>query len=233
MAIKKVQKVLPTVTIPVTQPTQTVDDSSSKKKVAKRVSKKQVEAPVEEDIVSDDIISEDADESGEKKKRTVPTKESIIDSMKDIISLVDTEISSLRESQTKTKGIKFLRTLNKKLKIVTNQANRVMKTRSSVKKTSTNTNSGFLKPVQISGEMAKFTGWDPLELKSRVDVTKFICAYVKEHNLQNPEDRRQILADAKLTKLLKYDLKKENEPLTYFRVQSCLKNHFPKAVPAN
>jgi chromatin remodeling complex protein RSC6 len=77
--------------------------------------------------------------------------------------------------------------------------------------------------------MAKFTGWDPTELKSRVDVTKFICAYVKDHNLQNPEDRRQILADPKLTKLLKYDVKKEGNPLTYFRIQTSLKNHFPKS----
>lgn len=223
MAKKAQQKVSTPVTTPVTQTTLISDESSTKKKIEKNsVSKKPV---VEEEIVSEEEVVE-----GEKKKRTVPTKESILESMDEIIALIETEINSLRESQTKTKGIKFLRTLNKKYKIIKNQANRILKSRNSVKKTSTNVNSGFLKPVQISAEMAKFTGWDPAELKSRVDVTKFICAYVKDHNLQNPEDRRQILADSKLTKLLKYDVKKEGNPLTYFRIQTSLKNHFPKSL---
>ena len=78
--------------------------------------------------------------------------------------------------------------------------------------------------------MAKFTGWNVDEPKSRVDITKYICSYIKDNNLQNPEDRRQILADSKLSKLLRYDPKKETEPLTYFRIQSCLKSHFPKST---
>jgi chromatin remodeling complex protein RSC6 len=136
----------------------------------------------------------------------------------------------LRENQNKNKGIKFLRTLNKKLKTLRNQSGRIIKQKNSTKKTVTNNvNSGFLKPVAISNEMAKFTGWDPTELKSRVDVTKFLCSYIKDNDLQNPKDRRQIFADAKLSKLLKYDSKKEEKPLTYFMIQKCLKNHFPKS----
>ena len=81
--------------------------------------------------------------------------------------------------------------------------------------------------------MAKFTGWDKDELRSRVDVTKFLCQYIRENNLQNPKDKRQILADSKLQKLLKYDPKKESDPLTYFKLQSSLKPHFVKTeLPA-
>ena len=76
--------------------------------------------------------------------------------------------------------------------------------------------------------MAKFTGWNATELKSRVDVTKYLCNYIKEHNLQNPEDKRQIIPDAKLAKLIKYDSKKENEPLRYYSLQRFLKPHFLK-----
>ena len=89
-----------------------------------------------------------------------------------------------------------------------------------------NNNSGFLKPVPISKEMAKFTGWSADEPRSRVDVTKYICNYIKENDLQNPEDRRQILADSKLRKLLKYDPESATQPLTYFHIQSLMKNHF-------
>ena len=85
--------------------------------------------------------------------------------------------------------------------------------------------SGFLKPVPISKDMSKFAGWDENELKSRVDVTKSICGYIREKNLQNPKDRRQILPDAKLRKLLNFNSK---EDLTYYGLQKCIQQHFPK-----
>ena len=87
------------------------------------------------------------------------------------------------------------------------------------------TNSGFLKPISISKEMCNFAGWGSDELHSRVDVTKLVCNYIKENNLQNPADRRQITPDAKLKKLLNY---KTSEPLKYYTLQTYLKQHFTK-----
>ena len=148
--------------------------------------------------------------------------------------MVETEILTLRDSASKTKGVKFLRTLNKRLKSLKAQVARI-KQRSSTKVVSTNSNSansGFLKPVKISSDMAKFTGWDPSELKSRVDVTKFLCNYIRENNLQNPNDKRQIIPDVKLSKLIKYDSKKEAEPLRYYSLQKFLKPHFTKVETA-
>ena len=197
-------------------------------------SKKEVVVPVKEEEVvvdGDEHVIEDDEESS--KKRVPPSRETILQSFEDIILSIESEIESLREGDNKTKGVKFLRTLNKRLKILKNHSSRIIKhKKNTVRKTTSNNNSGFLKPVQISKEMAKFTGWDSDQLRSRVDVTKFLCNYIKENSLQNPTDRRQILADAKLTKLLKYDVKKEGEPLTYFRVQTCLKNHFVKPEAA-
>jgi chromatin remodeling complex protein RSC6 len=207
----------------------------SKKKPVVKVVEDEVEDEDEDEVEVEDVVEEDAtvdassEDSKQKTKRETPTKESIIASFEEIISSIENEISVLRENQNKNKGIKFLRTLNKKLKTLRNQSGRIIKQKNSTKKTVTNNvNSGFLKPVAISNEMAKFTGWDPTELKSRVDVTKFLCSYIKDNDLQNPKDRRQIFADAKLSKLLKYDSKKEEKPLTYFMIQKCLKTHFPK-----
>jgi chromatin remodeling complex protein RSC6 len=173
----------------------------------------------EDNLVDEDII---------QAKRGAPTRESVLQTFEDLIKSVETEMDTLREGDTKNKGVKFLRTLNKKLKILRNQSSRIIKQKRASVKKSTNNNSGFLKPVKISTEMAKFTGWDKDELKSRVDVTKFLCDYIRNNNLQNPKDKRQIVADAKLQKLLKYDPKKETEPLTYFKLQSSLKGHFIK-----
>lgn len=180
--------------------------------------------PVQEVVVEEETTQTEEETSGRK----VVTKESVMESFDELIQSVEKEMDALREGDNKTKGIKFLKTLNKKLKILRNQSSRIIKQKRVSTRKTTNTNSGFLKPVKISKEMAAFTGWDKDTLKSRVDVTKFLCDYIKTHNLQNPADKRQIIADGKLQKLLKYDPKKETEPLTYFRLQSQLKSHFIK-----
>jgi len=204
----------------------------AKKAPAKKAPAKK--APVKTDV-AEDTLEEEEDvpvsdvEDGTKtpKKRRVPTKESVAVSFDELVEFVEAEITHLRESPVKSKGVKFLRSLNKRLKTLRGQATRVMKQRQRTNRKN-NENSGFLKPVQISSEMAKFTGWDHSQLRSRVDVTKYICEYIKENNLQNPDDRRQILADAKLSKLLKYDAKTAKDPLTYFRIQTHMKGHFSK-----
>ena len=183
-----------------------------------------VQPPVES---SEDTIVEDS-----QSKRGAPTRDIVLQSFDEIIKSIETEMEGLREGDTKNKGVKFLRTLNKRLKVLKNQSSRIIKDKRVYAKKGTNNNSGFLKPVKISTEMAKFTGWDKDELKSRVDVTKFLCDYIRNNNLQNPKDKRQILADGKLQKLLKYDPKKETEPLTYFKLQSSLKGHFIKPEAA-
>jgi chromatin remodeling complex protein RSC6 len=180
-----------------------------------------VEAPVESS--EDTIVDVDS-----HVKRGAPTRDNVLQSFDEIIKSIETEMEGLREGDTKNKGVKFLRTLNKRIKVLKNQSSRIIKDKRVSAKKGTNNNSGFLKPVKISTEMAKFTGWDKDELKSRVDVTKFLCDYIRNNNLQNPKDKRQILADGKLQKLLKYDPKKETEPLTYFKLQSSLKGHFIK-----
>ena len=178
---------------------------------------------MEEDVV------DDTEDVGDKKKRVAPTRDSVIATFDDIIASIEKEIEVLRDSSNKTKGVKFLRTLGKKVKGLKSQASRIISKRNpSQRKTGTNTSSGFLKPVAISKDIAKFAGWDVKEKKSRVAVTKALCDYIKEHKLQNEKDKRQILPDAKLCKLLNYDPKTASQPLTYFHLQSLLKNHFIK-----
>ena len=198
----------------------------------KKASKKKDDK--KEEVVEEEVVEDEDASSEEKKKRTAPTKEGIASSFDELIQMVETEIVSLRDSSNKTKGVKFLRTLNKRIKSLKTQVARIKQRTSTkvVSSSSNGTNSGFLKPVKISSDMAKFTGWDPAELKSRVEVTKYLCNYIRENNLQNPNDKRQIIPDAKLSKLIKYDAKKEAEPLRYYSLQKFLKPHFTKAETA-
>lgn len=179
-------------------------------------------------VPDDELDVSDVDESStleSKKTRSAPTKESVLEGFDELITVIDEEIGRLRESSQKAKGVKFLRSLGKRVKTLRGQSVRVMKQKQKTNRKN-NTNSGFLKPVQISKDMAKFTGWNHDDLKSRVDVTKYICNYIRENNLQNPEDRRQILADKKLAKLLDYDTSSDSKPLTYYRIQTYMKKHF-------
>ncbi len=54
---------------------------------------------------------------------------------------------------------------------------------------------GLQKPLQPSKELAAVVGSEPLP---RGEVVSKVWAYIKQHDLQNPANRREILADAKL-----------------------------------
>ena len=86
------------------------------------------------------------------------------------------------------------------------------------------TPSGFAKPSKISDEMCVFMKIPTGTEKSRTDVTRFINAYVKENNLYNPVNRRIILPDAQLKKILKVT---ENDEVTFFKLQRLISSHFP------
>ena len=87
--------------------------------------------------------------------------------------------------------------------------------------------SGFVKPTLISNELATFLGKAIGSEMARTEVTREINAYIRDKSLQDKENGRRILPDAKLKKLLK--LKDEDE-LTYFNLQRFMSPHFSTAA---
>jgi chromatin remodeling complex protein RSC6 len=86
--------------------------------------------------------------------------------------------------------------------------------------------SGFAKPNKISDELCDFIGVPHGTEKSRTDITRHINAYVKEHNLNKPTNRRIILPDDKLKRILKIN---NDEEVTFFILQRLISHHFPTA----
>jgi upstream activation factor subunit UAF30 len=56
-------------------------------------------------------------------------------------------------------------------------------------------NPALMKPLQPSKELAAVVGSDPLP---RPEMVSRVWDYIRKNNLQNPENRREILADDKL-----------------------------------
>jgi upstream activation factor subunit UAF30 len=77
-----------------------------------------------------------------------------------------------------------------------------MPTKTSKSKASEGKPNALQKPLQPSEELAAVVGTSPLP---RGEVVSKIWEYIRSHNLQNPENRREILADDKLTKVFGTD----------------------------
>ena len=121
-----------------------------------------------------------------------------------------------------------LKTMHSNLKVLQKEVMRerkeYKKKESKIKKKSEKKKnpSGFAKPGAVSPELAAFLNLAPGEEIARTEATAKIIAYVKEHNLQNPANKRQILPDAKLAAILQPG----NEIVKFFNLQTFLKKHF-------
>lgn len=209
------------------EPTQQTDASvvqEKKKRSSKKQSSEQSETQEQVETQEQPETVEAEQVVTEKRSRKVVNQETLRSDLESLKQQVEDEIVRLRSSEQKNKGVKFLKNVNRSLKMLHSDLNKVLKSKVKTVR-SKNTSSGFMKPVKISSEMALFTSWDSSKLYSRVDVTKFLCKYIKDNTLQNPEDRRQILCDPKLASLLKIDTA-TSAPLTYPGLQQYIQQHF-------
>ena len=117
---------------------------------------------------------------------------------------------------------------------------------------------GFAEPVIVSDELYSFlvktkatmkdpsftptsqeeqTNWPRVAVKAgvpvaRTDVTSHISRYIKDHNLQNPNERREIVPDASLKKIFSEPVEPSKSDAsknvyTYLKLQKYVNHHFP------
>lgn len=219
---------------------------------------------------------EDPDVEEEPTVRAPRKKATIADHIKhydQLFSLLDSEID--RKSREKEKGTRSLRTIRKVLIQMRKDLPQVTRSKEARKQSSTRkeTKSGLMMQFPISKELADFLNVPGDTRLSRVEVTRAICVYahIKENekrdemirwkhlnpdgkrNLQFPQDKKAIIPDKALTKLLRYDAYKKKiaagqitrksknketgitevtvvktEALYYWAIQSLLSVHFLK-----
>ena len=86
----------------------------------------------------------------------------------------------------------------------------------SSKKGARKVNPALQKPLQPSKELAAVVGSDPLP---RPQMVSRVWDYIKQHDLQNPKNRREILADDKLKPIFGKD------KVTMFEMNRYLAQH--------
>jgi chromatin remodeling complex protein RSC6 len=220
--------------------------NSTKKSTTTRKTKEVVQEHHEEEqhVETDSEQQVESDDSKKTRTRRVVTKESLIASIQELNTNLEGELSKQREVGEKhVIGKRFVSRVAKALRVIEADAKKVLKMKTINRKS--DATSGFMKPVMISEEMAQFTGLDKNGAYPRPTITKFVCEYIKNHNLQNPSDRREFKVDSSLQKLLKYNPSNPPKdetgkaiPMTYFRLQKYMQHHFkqnetaPVSTPA-
>ena len=123
-----------------------------------------------------------------------------------------------------TEQLSSMKTLLAEVKTLKKEATKPVKIKKVKKERDPNKPPPFTKPVVISPELRKFLKQDG-DI-SRTEVTQKMYAYIKDKNLQNPEMKRQFILDKALSKLFKVD---EKTSMEYFKLQTHMKQHYPKS----
>lgn len=119
----------------------------------------------------------------------------------------------------------------KELKSVRDMTYRLLKLKTVERQKRDTNNSGFMKPVRVSGELEAFLKLNDVYKPdlTRAYLTTVLCSYIKTKNLQNPSDRRIIFPDENLKKL--FQGAGDGEPLTYYTLQKRIQAHIFKTTP--
>lgn len=202
--------------------------SSKSSKSTKKSTKSKVKADVEVKSSKPEIPKEVEKEVVVKKETLTPT----VEKTEDVPSLTLEDNINIRLTallSTVSSVINELKTIQTEVKLVQKNYNKVVKDHNKIvnkKKKTGRKPSGFAKPSQITNEMSDFLGLEKDVEIARNEVTSLINKYIVDNNLRNEADKRKILPDKKLSKLLNL---KGDEELSYFNLQRYMKHHFIKS----
>lgn len=171
-----------------------------------------VSTVVESTVPEETVVKSNSEESTSEESNTEILFNKLINQFQDIQSVMKTLHSNLKVLQ----------------KEVLRERKESKKKESKIKKKSDKKRkpSGFAVPAPISNELANFLGLQNGDSLARTEVTTKVIDYVKQQNLQNPENKKQIVPDAKLKDLLQCA---DSDVITFFNLQTHLKKHFLQA----
>ena len=138
-----------------------------------------------------------------KQKKQLKNHEKLKDSVDEILNLfieIKSKINSFKKESNKLLKLSEPVTVNKK-KLQT----------------------GFAVPKLISDELCDFMGVEHGSEVPRTKVTRFIVDYTKDNNLQDPNNKKFIIIDEKLSKIIKIE---PDQKLSYFNLQKHINHNY-------
>lgn len=160
-------------------------------------------------------------------KRKRPTAEEHLQHYDELLSYLSQEID--RKSREMEPGVRTLRKAKKKLMNMKKELPKIRFTKKVFAPLTKREPVGLLTPLPISIELAQFLHFPEVALISRLDAIRALCVYCHldpeesreemlrwrhlntiNRDLQDPKDRRYILPDTPLSKLLRYDSYKKS-----------------------
>jgi chromatin remodeling complex protein RSC6 len=185
------------------------------------VAKKTVEPVVVEKTLSDPPVVV-------KQQTTVtPTSSNSVTEQPETPVVESVTLNRIKDTRTKIAELStVLKSLTKELLFIEKEYNkeRNLWIRKATKKGRKSTSlSGFAKPGFISPELCSFLNVEAGTEMAHTDVTKHVINYIKDHSLQDEQNRRVIIPDKKLSGLLQPGTQ---DTITFFNLQTFMKHHY-------
>jgi chromatin remodeling complex protein RSC6 len=118
----------------------------------------------------------------------------------------------------------FHKETNQELKYLKSGITKYLKPKHNTTKREGTQHGGFNKKVNVSKELLYFSKWNDNVMETRIDVTRSLCKYIKDKELQHPENKSIIVPDEKLQQLLnpKHEFKQD---IKYSNMQKLIQKH--------
>ena len=233
-----------------TSSTKTASRAVKKSSTVRQVKVSEHEPVVQPELQPEVVVNNEQDNSIPEVVESVPSFrqriENLIQANQSHMSVVKAQVVELRQLQREHEQL---------LKEASRKTKSKKRTRDFTKP---RRSTGFAEPVVVSDELYAFLvktkatmkdpnftpssqeeydNWPRLPVKSgspvaRTDVTSHLSKYIKEHNLQNPNERREIVPDATLKKLFSEAVEtsksdSSKKVYTYLKLQTYVNHHFP------
>jgi chromatin remodeling complex protein RSC6 len=197
------------------------------KKVVKKVKKTKESKESVPQTVSEPVVETSVPETtSTTTESTTATTPEPVDPVQEISSAFKDLVVALTGVQTQARAaVSSVRSVEKLVTRRIKEANKKSSRKSKDPNKAKRAPSGFAKPSLISAELCVFLDKPENTYMARTEVTKHLTKYIKDNNLQDPLNKRKIVPDAALKKVLNVS---DEDDVTYFNLQKHMKHHFPK-----